>query len=487
MQPYDDEPVSHPAPDPAAASSEPRPEVSSRPQPADGSPGGAPVGPNLFSRLVVLVLIFAAVLAAGTVAYVWGDDAERKTTRRASGATPSPSSSPRPSASISTDAVDARHAGIGRLLELRGAAVRDRDRAAFLALVDPGADRFRAQQGRLFDRLMQVPLAAWSYELEGAGPSLSAGRASRLPRGSAVVRVRLRYRFTVSDSAVEREQYLTVVPHPGHWLFAGDGDARASGRQTERDIWDLGPLLVVRGRTSLVLGDASRAELRRLAVQADRAVRDVDGVWQREWSRHPVVVFPRSQRDMAALIGSDGKGLAQIAAVTTGSFAAGLSRGDRVVVNSEAWRTLGSLGRRVVLAHEMTHLATRVITVAPVPIWVSEGFADYVAYRAVRVATSLVADDIFDVVRAGDTPRRLPEHAEFDAAKGEIAAAYEGAWLACRMIAERYGQKRLIALYSSLADGTPPPPGGDVRAILGIGEQRLTRQWRSYLVSQAAR
>ena len=77
--------------------------------------------------------------------------------------------------------------------------------------------------------------------------------------------------------------------------------------------------------------------MRRLAEEADLAVRDVDEVWTEEWSRVPVVILPRSQQDMATLIGSDGEGLAQIAAVTTGSFESGLSRGDRIVINPAAW------------------------------------------------------------------------------------------------------------------------------------------------------
>ena len=90
------------------------------------------------------------------------------------------------------------------------------------------------------------------------------------------------------------------------------------------------------------------------------------------------------------------------------------------------------------------------------PIWLSEGFADYVAYRAVEVPTNVVAADVLDDVRDGQGTAELPEDAEFDAAKGDIAAAYEGSWLACRMIAERYGQKRLIALYVSYAGQRSP-------------------------------
>jgi hypothetical protein len=312
-------------------------------------------------------------------------------------------------------------------------------------------------------------------------------RSVQLPAGSTIARVRLDYRLTGSDSVVERDQYLTVVPRGGHWLLAGNDDAVASGLKTERDIWDLGPVRVVRGKSSLVLGDAPAKELRRLADEADRGVTDVGGVWKRDWSRHPVVVFPKSQADMATLIGSDGKGLAQIAAVTTGSFETGLSRGDRVVVNPEAWRTLGELGRRVVLDHEMTHLATRAITVDDVPIWLSEGFADYVAYHAVEVPTNVVAGDVLDDVRDGKGPDQLPDDADFDAAQGDIAAAYEGAWLACRMIAERYGQKRLIALYVSYADSKDVPAAGEIKATLGISEAELVKQWRIYLDNRAGK
>ena len=203
--------------------------------------------------------------------------------------------------------------------------------------------------------------------------------------------------------------------------------------------------------------------MRRLADEADLAVRDVDEVWTGEWSREPVVMLPRNQEDMATLIGSDGAGLAQIAAVTTGSFESGLSRGDRVVINPAAWNTLGALGRRVVLTHEMTHVATRSSSVQPVPIWLSEGFADYVAYRATPVPTVIVASDIFDDVRDGNAPEQLPDDADFDAARGDVAASYESAWLACRMIAERYGEKRLVAVLGDVRQRRPRLAGRDRR------------------------
>ena len=457
---------------PAADATDHPSDVSGR---VGGPRQGRPLAPNLLSRMMVAGLILAAVLVAAGVAFVWGDDAEKGASLP----------TPHPTGQQTNNAVAGQRAGIADLLARRGKAIRDHDKAAFLALIDPTAEQFRIEQSQLFDRLVHVPFSDWSYVLTGEGPALPKNRSVQLPKGSTIARVRLDYQLAGSDSQVEREQYLTVVPRGGQWLLAGNDDATASGLKTESDIWDLGPVRVVHGKESLVLGDAPKKELQSLAAEADRGVHDVGVVWRRSWSHHPVIVFPRSQSDMAALIGSDGKGLSQIAAVTTGSFESGLSRGDRVVVNPSAWRPLGSLGRRVVLAHEITHLATRAITVDDVPIWLSEGFADYVAYQAVQVPTNVVAGDVLDDVRKGNGPKNLPQDADFDAARGDIAAAYEGAWLACRMIAERYGEKRLIALYVSYANSKSVPESGQIKATLDISEAQLVKQWRAYLGARA--
>jgi hypothetical protein len=363
------------------------------------------------------------------------------------------------------------------------------DRDLFLDTVDPGSADFYDRQAQLIDRVAGLDLASWGYQVTGEGPDLTPARARTLPRGSTIVRVRLTYQLAGTETTTDREQYLTVVPRGGRWLVAGDTDASANGFDTQRDLWDLGPIRSVRGDSSLVVADtrgASRAEMRRLAEEADLAVRDVDEVWTEAWSRAPVVILPRNQEDMATLIGSDGEGLAQIAAVTTGSFESGLSRGDRIVINPAAWESLGALGRRVVITHEMTHVATRSSSVQTVPIWLSEGFADYVAYQATPVPTVIVASDVLDDVRDGDAPQQLPDDADFDASRGDVAASYEGAWLACRMIAERYGEKRLVRFYRAMADSAGAGWPDETAAALGLSRSDLVRDWKAYLREKAA-
>ena len=429
---------------------------------------------------VGLAAAVVALAVAGGAGLVWFDGAQ----------TQSPREGRRPTGGGQvTDAASGRTEAVQSLLEDRAQAILSGDRDSFLDQIDPSQTDFATAQRLLIDRLGKVPLTQWQYEVVGAGPALGSDRTLALPDGSSVVHVRLSYRVEGSDTQTDREQYLTVAPRGGRWLLAGDTDGESEGFATQRDLWDLGPVRVRQAASGVVLADAraaSPADLRRLADETDQAVRDVDRVWRADWSRRPLVVLPENQQDMATLIGSDGKGLGQIAAVTTGSYSDGATRGDRVVINPGTFATLRPLGRRIVLSHEMTHLAARASSIQSVPIWLSEGFADYVAYDPTTVPVGVVAGDVFELVRDGDAPRRLPDDADFDAGSGDIAAAYESAWLACRMIAERWGERTLVRFYTDMADSAGPGWPEEVATSLGVTERQLVRQWRQYVAAEAA-
>ena len=452
--------------------------------PVAGPPVLATEEPPAHSRLLSALAGVVALVVLGSVAFYWFGAAD--------GSLPGSAAATPTLGDATTPVVDAgdRDDALLVLLAERATAVMRQDSAGFLASVDPLAADFAAAQSRLARRLERVPFAAWSYRVVGEGPGLAEDVAAALPEGSSIVRVRLTYRLDGTITDTDRDQYLTVVPRGGRWLLAGDTDAGPSGFETQRDLWDLGNVRVVRGEHSIVVGDvraADRPAMRSLVREADLAVADVDRVWEAEWSRRPVILLPASQQDMATLIGSDGDELAQIAAVTTGAFEEGVSRGDRIVVNPATFDTLGTLGRRVVLTHEMTHVATRATSVLPVPIWLSEGFADYVAYEATSVPTAIVAGDVLDDVRDGRGPERLPETADFDAGTGDIAAAYEGAWLAARLIADRYGERRLVALHVALGDSVGPGWPEETVDVLGISSRRLERMWLGHLEKVAQR
>lgn len=378
-----------------------------------------------------------------------------------------------------------RRDAVQSLFRARSRAVLSGDKAAFLDLVDPSSETFYAQQSRLYDRLVKVPFTSWSYELREDGSAFEPDGDQQLPNRASTAHVALQYTFEGSPSPVNREQYFTLVPDGPGWLLSDDRGA--AGERSQRDVWDFADITVVHGAKTLVIGAATPDRLRRYARLADLAVDDVERVWQLAWPRRAVVIVPRSQADMAAIIDSDGKGLDQIAAVTTGHTHTGRTRGDRVVINPKAWPQLNRAGRRVVMTHEVTHLATRASTNRPLPTWMSEGFSDYVAYSQVDVSDRVVARDLLRLVRNGKTPQSLPGDGDFDAAQGAIGPAYEAAWLVCRYIADRFGEDKLVELYLTLADTTPAPLGDDIEQVLGITQAQLVKAWRAELEAMARR
>lgn len=411
----------------------------------------------------------------------------------------------------SVDPAALRLQALDELLAARADAVLRRDRAAWLATVDPAAGEFAARQAQVLDHLAEVPLADWRYEYAGEGPSLSAERRAVLGPEAWVARVVLVYRLDTgagpagagpagAESAgsagsagpagtagtvtgeVRREQHLTLVRRGDDWFVADDQDG-----DTAPDLWDLGPVHVVRGQRSLVLGTAPVADLTRYAAETDDAAVRVDAVWGGDWPRTVVVLVPRSQEEMARLLlRDDDAGLEQIAAVTTGEV--GLDdpgeSADRIVVNPAGFDQLGPLGRRVVLTHEITHVATRATTTQAVPIWLSEGFADHVAYRDTGVAKQVIAQDVLDRVRAGQLPAALPTRLDFDPSHGDIAPAYSGSWLAADLVAVRWGEEALVGLYRTVAAGTPVDEA--LTALLGLDEAAFTREWQAYLTQLAS-
>ena len=150
-----------------------------------------------------------------------------------------------------------------------------------------------------------------------------------------------------------------------------------------RDLWDFGPVAVVRGESSIVLGLGDLEVLERHASEADRAVNAVSEVWGTSWAQRIVVIAPSDTAQLAAILGGSDGDYDQIAAVTTGHFLTGhtATSADRVLLNPDAFAELSSVGRRVVLTHETTHVAARAASTGSLPAWLSEGFADYVGFR----------------------------------------------------------------------------------------------------------
>lgn len=363
---------------------------------------------------------------------------------------------------------DSTRAEVQRVLDRRATAVLAHDESAFRA----------TGIATEYARLRAVPFADWSYRVT----------AVHADGGSATADAELRYRVRGYDTApvtVGRALRLTRAGD-GPWRVASDRPARKTGAQ----LWDQGTVAVVRGEHGIVMGVGQSTErLRSFADLADRAVPAVSQAWGTDWARHIVVLVPNSLDGMARLLGSPASSYRGIAAVTTGETGApAKAPADRVIVNPDAYSMLGPLGKQVVLTHETTHVATRAHTNAATPLWLSEGYADWIGYLGSGRTPAQAAPELGRALAAGDPPTALPTDRDFgfsgDATR--LAQAYESGWMACRMIADHWGEVRLREFY--LAVGTHKERTGAVEGalkdVLGTTLTDFTARWRTYLKAQ---
>ncbi|MEU6085927.1 hypothetical protein ABZ865_03800 [Streptomyces sp. NPDC047085] len=363
---------------------------------------------------------------------------------------------------------DTAKAQVQRVLDRRAAALLDHDETAY----DATGSRTE------YARLSALPLASWTYRVTGLHP-----------RGSgATADTELTYRVTGYDTApvsVRRTLSLGRTAD-GAWYVTADKPAGHAGEQ----LWDQGPVTAFKGAHSLVLGVGQGAgELRAYARLADRAVPTVSRAWGTDWTRRVVVLVPRSLDGMAGLLGAPASNYRGIAAVTTGEAGgSGRASADRVVVNPEAYVSLGRTGKQVVLTHETTHVATRAHTTAATPLWLSEGYADWIGYLGTGRTPTEAAPELARAVEDGHVPSALPADKDFGFTSDptHLAQAYEGGWLACRMIADQWGEDRLAAFYRSV--GGHQKRAGAVEAalkkVLGTTPEAFTAQWREYVRAQ---
>ncbi|MFE4638785.1 hypothetical protein ACFRJ1_36165 [Streptomyces sp. NPDC056773] len=320
--------------------------------------------------------------------------------------------------------------------------------------------------------LAAIPLEGWSYEVSTV----------RVDGVRALARAELRYRLTGYDTApAGSAREVELTRDGGSWAVTADRPAPGALPQ----LWDQGPVSVERGAHALVLGGAGQGSgpLSEIAAEADKAVPAASAAWPRPWAGRVVVLVPGSLDAMAALLGRPAEEYRGLGAVTTGRTGAGPAPADRVVVNPEGYGQLTAEGRQVILTHETTHVATRAATTSRTPLWLSEGFADWAAYRDSRRTPAEAAPSLARAVRRGELPGGLPDAGAF-AFGGDadaLARAYEGSWLACRLIARRWGEPALVSLYERAGRESLPTA---MAATLHTDPAALTRAWQQSLAAE---
>ena len=297
--------------------------------------------------------------------------------------------------------------------------------------------------------------------------------------GSWQAAVDVSWRFAGFDRIPARaEVQFTFVAESGRVALGavGGGDRRTP-------LWLTGPLQVRRTPHTLVLVAGTAATADAYGRRASAAVPVVTRVL-RGWKARLVVEVPASAGALDRALDAAPGEYAQIAAVTTTADGSRDARAPvHVFVNPDVLDRLQPAGAQVVMSHEAVHVATDAPTSAT-PLWLLEGFADYVALRDVDLPLSTTAGQIIGQVRRDGTPDGLPGATEFDTSTAHLGAAYEAAWLACQLLAETGGERALVRFYQRVDDGAPVSKA--LRAGFGLTERGFVRLWRDRLADLAS-
>jgi hypothetical protein len=368
----------------------------------------------------------------------------------------------------------AREAAAGELLAELGDALQTGSRAAAVQLAAPGNRAAARELAALRSNVRRLGVTDLSlrYVDENAGRATTVG--PRLAERAWVGDVQLEWRLDGFDTASSRME-VTMT-----FLSTRDGAAFVSARGDFGDaapLWLLERLAVARsGRALVMVADPADADV--YARLANRAVVDVRKVLPR-WRGELVVEVPESQDQLDRVLAASGATYDSIAAVTTpvdGSVSAGAP--VHIFVNPAVFSPLGDRGAQIVMSHEAAHVATDAAT-SSLPTWLLEGFADYVALAHVDLPVEVTASQVLQQVRDGGAPAELPGRDDFASENSHLGASYEAAWLACRLLGERFGERRLIEFYRA-ADETGDTAAA-FRSVLGTTEAAFTRSWTDHL------
>ncbi len=204
----------------------------------------------------------------------------------------------------------------------------------------------------------------------------------------------------------------------------------------------------------------------------DGAAAAVDRFWGPDWPREIVVIATDTPARFAAEAHLDPRTQwNDIAAVAVADRADPANRrvwGQRIVLAPGA-SEMSDAALRIVLAHELFHLAARPDTALDAPRWITEGVADFVARPPGPVPPGAAADT------------SLPSDAELDRPGPDRAAGYDRAWWFARFVADDYGVDGLRRLYAAAAG----PGHGDLetaaRRSLGVDLAGLQSRWAQWL------
>lgn len=317
-------------------------------------------------------------------------------------------------------------------------------------------------------------------------------RSVRIRGSRAVVVATSSYRLAGLAGRWSARRRIELVESSGDWLVRRE-------QSRIRHPWELAPYRLFRTAHFHVLAPAGiDPEAAGLPAQLESARAGMrDRLAGRLPKRRHLVVVAASPADAKSLTGGIA-GVDQLSALTDASVrvsgpAQRVTRvlAVRLLVPWPRFASLSAPTRERVLTHELTHVALTSRTPGRTPAWLQEGIALYVSADARRelAAQALASPNRATAARRSVSLAALSGPDAIARLDGsQLSAAYAYASAAAFYIAERYGERRLLALLRRFGD--PALTGGRrgltdaaLRAALGIGLRVFESDLRAWIAA----
>jgi hypothetical protein len=363
----------------------------------------------------------------------------------------------------------------------RLAAIREGNREAFLATVDPRAtQRFKDAQARHYDGLRTVPVERLDLQVRtDLSGDLGRELTGKYGGRTFLPETRLVYRIAGYDDRDAIDTlWLTYVERDGRWYVANDNDLDDLGLLTYRNLWDFGPVVARPSEHFIVLShpeQASRAEaLSGIAEEAAAVIRER---WDQPWSGRIPIILPGSVEELEQIIQStfDLDNFVAFVAYFPIRDVDYVNTAARMFIQDDNLATYQRPFQVETLAHELAHAAGAPLSGPYIPAWVHEGIADWIATgRSTAERRPSGSDGV------------LPRDYEFTIGSGAtIVRAYRESRSAISFLASRKGLGAPAALFRALGEPRAAPGSVDfhvdaaLRRAAEMSLDELQRGWNS--------
>ncbi len=376
-------------------------------------------------------------------------------------------------------AAETRDDAVREVLSERVAAVRNGDREAFLATVDPGAsEEFKARQAALFDGLRTVPLSSYKLELRtDEVPDLAVGLGDRYTADEVFLpAVEARYRIEGVDAVDALDGFFyTFLRREGRWRIVSDTDVEDIGLPSARNLWDFGPVArVASPHFTVVFAPADRQRAETLLDLAEQARDRLAAGFDRPLPDQILLVLPHSLDQLAEMLQStfDLTNFVAFAAVSVDRDESWESTAPRVFIQDVNLARSRRSFQLETLHHEFVHVAAFPLAGPFVPAWVHEGVADWLAKGRGEPAAVSGSDEV------------LPEDFEFTTGGLDaIVSAYQESTSAMAFLAQAKGPDAPLDLLVEAGEARISPGTTDyhvdtaLRSLYGKGLAEFQAEW----------